>query len=69
MTSSTSNLDALDTPAALIDLPRMQHNIARMQQRMNAMGVTFRPHVKTTKCLDVVRAQVAAGAQGITVST
>ncbi|MGC7527311.1 alanine racemase, partial [Pandoraea pneumonica] len=24
---------------------------------------------KTTKCLDVVRAQVAAGAQGITVST
>ncbi|ANH75712.1 D-threo-3-hydroxyaspartate dehydratase [Ralstonia insidiosa] len=69
MTSSTSSLDALDTPAALIDLPRMQHNIARMQQRMNAMGVTFRPHVKTTKCLDVVRAQVAAGAQGITVST
>ncbi|MGM3277488.1 DSD1 family PLP-dependent enzyme [Ralstonia sp. 24A2] len=69
MTSSTSTLDALDTPAALIDLPRMQHNIARMQQRMNALGVTFRPHVKTTKCLDVVRAQVAAGAQGITVST
>lgn len=69
MTSSTSSLDALDTPAALIDLPRMQHNIARMQQRMNALGVTFRPHVKTTKCLDVVRAQVAAGAQGITVST
>ena len=69
MTSSTSSLDALDTPAALIDLPRMQHNITRMQQRMNALGVTFRPHVKTTKCLDVVRAQVAAGAQGITVST
>ncbi|UCF21899.1 MAG: alanine racemase, partial [Ralstonia sp.] len=62
-------LESIDTPAALIDLPRMQHNIARMQQRMNALGVTFRPHVKTTKCLDVVRAQVAAGARGITVST
>nr|WP_311529689.1 alanine racemase [uncultured Ralstonia sp.] len=36
---------------------------------MNALGVKFRPHVKTTKCLDVVRAQAAAGAQGITVST
>ena len=69
MTTDTHVIDTIDTPAALIDLPRMQHNITRMQQRMNALGVTFRPHVKTTKCLDVVRAQVAAGAQGITVST
>lgn len=69
MTIDTHTLETLDTPAALIDLPRMQHNIARMQHRMNALGVKFRPHVKTTKCLDVVRAQVAAGAQGITVST
>ena len=69
MTTDTHVIDTIDTPAALIDLPRMQHNIARMQHRMNALGVKFRPHVKTTKCLDVVRAQVAAGAQGITVST
>jgi D-serine deaminase-like pyridoxal phosphate-dependent protein len=62
-------LDLLDTPAAIIDLARMHKNIASMQQRMNALGVTFRPHVKTTKCLDVVQAQIAAGAQGITVST
>jgi D-serine deaminase-like pyridoxal phosphate-dependent protein len=68
-TMTLDTLESIDTPAALIDLPRMQHNIARMQQRMNALGVTFRPHVKTTKCLDVVRAQVAAGARGITVST
>ena len=47
----------------------MQRNIARMQERMNALGVKFRPHVKTSKCLDVVRAQVEAGASGITVST
>ena len=62
-------LDELDTPAALIDIPRMNRNIARMQSRMNALGVRFRPHVKTTKCLEVVRAQLAAGANGITVST
>jgi len=64
-----SPLAALSTPAALIDLPRMQRNIDRMQARMNALGKRFRPHVKTTKCTPVVRAQLAAGARGITVST
>lgn len=59
----------LDTPAALIDIPRMQQNIQQMQRRMNEFGVKFRPHVKTSKCLNVVQAQRAAGAQGITVST
>lgn len=59
----------LDTPAALVDTRRMQHNISRMQERMNALGVRFRPHVKTSKCLPVVQAQLAAGGQGITVST
>jgi D-serine deaminase-like pyridoxal phosphate-dependent protein len=59
----------LSTPAALVDMPRMQRNIQRMQARMNALRVRFRPHVKTTKCMDIVREQIAAGAQGITVST
>lgn len=47
----------------------MQRNIARMQERMDALGVRFRPHVKTSKCTPVAQAQLAAGAQGITVST
>jgi D-serine deaminase-like pyridoxal phosphate-dependent protein len=62
-------LDTLDTPAALIDCARMERNIALMQGRIDALGAKFRPHVKTTKCIDVVRAQLDAGAQGITVST
>jgi len=66
---NTMTLDSLDTPAAIIDVRRMERNIALMQQRMNALGVKFRPHVKTTKCLNVVEAQLSAGAQGITVST
>src|SRR5207253_10773778 len=64
-----TRIPSLNTPAALIDVNRMQRNIGRMQQRMNALGVAFRPHVKTTKCFPVVRAQLAAGARGITVST
>jgi len=64
-----TRLADLDTPAALVDLARMRRNVARMQERMNALGVAFRPHVKTSKCLPVVQAQLDAGARGITVST
>lgn len=41
-------LNDLPTPAALIDEPRLLHNIERMQSRMNALGVVLRPHVKTS---------------------
>lgn len=69
MTPMHNDLTTLDTPAAIISLEKMQRNIVRMQQRANALGVRFRPHVKTTKCAEVVAAQRAAGASGITVST
>jgi D-serine deaminase-like pyridoxal phosphate-dependent protein len=64
----TTRLD-LPTPSALIDEQKMSHNIERMQRRIAELGARFRPHVKTSKCLEVVRRQLAAGAQGITVST
>ncbi|MGK8195078.1 DSD1 family PLP-dependent enzyme [Burkholderia cepacia] len=63
------DLQTLNTPAALIDVGRMRHNIGRMQAHLDALGVRFRPHVKTTKCAHVADAQIAAGAQGVTVST
>jgi len=63
------HIDELATPAALIEDSRLVRNIARMQSRMDALGVRFRPHVKTSKCVDVARRQLAAGARGITVST
>ena len=59
----------LDTPTALLDETRMQRNIQRMQSRISALGARLRPHVKTAKCLAVAQQQLAAGAQGITVST
>lgn len=62
-------IDELATPAALIDEARLQHNINRMRQRLQGLGVRLRPHVKTAKCLAVAERQRAAGAQGITVST
>jgi D-serine deaminase-like pyridoxal phosphate-dependent protein len=47
----------------------MTQNINRMQAQTNRLGVAFRPHVKTSKCVEVTHAQVQAGAKGITVST
>ncbi|MCY1212920.1 D-threo-3-hydroxyaspartate dehydratase [compost metagenome] len=69
MTLSRTPLAQLETPAAVIDTTRMQRNIDRMQARMDTLGVRFRPHAKTSKCTPVVRAQIDAGASGITVST
>ena len=63
------DLADLETPRLIVDAAKMQRNIDRMQARMNALGVRFRPHVKTSKCAEVVRRRLAAGARGITVST
>ena len=62
-------LTELCTPAAVVDVRRMDRNIARMQAQMNALGVRFRPHVKTAKSLPVAQRQLDAGACGVTVST
>src|SRR3954465_3885439 len=59
----------LSTPAALLDERRLDRNIARMQAHVAALGVQFRPHVKTSKCVAVATRQRAAGAHGIAVST
>ncbi|HEX4242825.1 MAG TPA: alanine racemase [Steroidobacteraceae bacterium] len=59
----------LETPLLLLDEERLRRNIARMQARMTELNVSFRPHAKTSKCPEVVRRQLAAGAAGITVST
>ncbi|SAL88082.1 alanine racemase [Caballeronia arvi] len=56
-------LQTLNTPAALIDVERMTRNIERMQHRLNALGASFRPHVKTTNCNQVAQAQMDAGAR------
>ncbi|MHA6232948.1 DSD1 family PLP-dependent enzyme [Pseudomonas fluorescens group sp. PF-69] len=65
----SASISSLDTPVAIVDISRMQRNIQSMQQRMDTQGVRLRPHIKTSKCLPVIKAQIAAGASGVTVST
>lgn len=62
-------LDDLLTPALVIEIDRLERNIERMASRCATAGVALRPHVKTTKCLPVVRRQLAAGAIGFTCAT
>jgi D-serine deaminase-like pyridoxal phosphate-dependent protein len=62
-------LGALDTPALLLDETRMERNIARLRGRLAALGVRFRPHVKTAKSLEVARRLVPGAGGAITVST
>ena len=64
-----TTLAKLETPALLLDEPRMLANIARLSGRLAALGVPLRPHVKTAKCVEVALA-MCGGAHGpITVST
>ncbi len=62
-------LNELPTPALVVDLDRLENNIEQMANRADQLGVRLRPHVKTHKCLEIGRMQLAAGAAGITVST
>ncbi|NMM07755.1 DSD1 family PLP-dependent enzyme [Polaromonas sp.] len=66
---NTSDFDAVETPALLLDTARMDRNIERMRARISRHGVCFRPHVKTNKCMEVTQRLLDAGARGITVST
>ncbi|MGB3489586.1 MAG: D-TA family PLP-dependent enzyme [Xanthobacteraceae bacterium] len=54
------------TPAAVIDMDRVERNIARVQAACDVAGVANRPHIKTHKSPELAKLQVKAGARGIT---
>ncbi|WP_315797685.1 D-TA family PLP-dependent enzyme [Bradyrhizobium sp. SZCCHNRI3043] len=54
------------TPCAVIDMDRVERNIARIQTQCEAAGVANRPHIKTHKSPVLAKLQIEAGAQGIT---
>jgi D-serine deaminase-like pyridoxal phosphate-dependent protein len=54
------------TPCAVIDMDKVERNIARIQAACDAAGVANRPHIKTHKNPTLAQMQVKAGAKGIT---
>lgn len=59
------NVNALATPAVLIDGARAQRNLDRMQAAADTRGVRLRPHTKTHKSPVIAGWQIARGAIGI----
>ena len=59
----------LPTPALLLDRGKLERNAARMRERVAQLGVTLRPHVKTSKSIEVLRVLSGRADISVTVST
>lgn len=55
---------ALNTPVLVLDVAKLDRNIAIMAGLTADRGVGLRPHAKTHKSVDIAKRQIAAGAVG-----
>lgn len=58
-------VEAVDTPALVVDLDALERNIGRMQDLADRHGADLRPHAKSHKSADIGRRQIARGAVGL----
>ena len=62
-------LGELETPCLILDVDRMDRNIARLRRRLDGFDVSLRPHLKTAKSVEVARRVMSSPAGPATVST
>jgi 3-hydroxy-D-aspartate aldolase len=55
----------LDTPALVVDLDKLEQNLAAMKSKLASTGVATRPHAKTHKCPAIAKLQMASGSIGV----
>jgi D-serine deaminase-like pyridoxal phosphate-dependent protein len=60
-------LEAVETPALLVDLDAFERNLARPAAALANLRVRLRPHAKTHKCPVIALRQIAQGAVGVCV--
>jgi D-serine deaminase-like pyridoxal phosphate-dependent protein len=60
-------VEAVDTPALVLDLDAAERNIATMAGYASRHGLLLRPHAKSHKSPELARLQLAAGAVGVCV--
>ena len=58
----------LDTPALIVDIDKLKHNIRDMAEFAAKQGIQLRPHAKTHKTPEIAALQLEAGAVGLTVA-
>ncbi len=58
----------LATPALVLDLDALEHNIRTLEDNFSRTQAGWRPHAKTHKCAEIARRQLDAGATGICVA-
>lgn len=58
-------LDAVDTPALVLDLDAFERNLQRMAGSLKGSQVRLRPHAKCHKTPEIALRQIALGAVGI----
>lgn len=67
--SAETRFAPAETPFALVDRAKVERNIERLRTRLAGLGVSQRPHVKTTKALEPTRMIFDGSSGPITVST
>jgi D-serine deaminase-like pyridoxal phosphate-dependent protein len=60
-------VDAIDTPALVVDLDAMKRNLARMAEFARKHEIRWRPHAKMHKSVALAQLQLQAGAVGVCV--
>jgi D-serine deaminase-like pyridoxal phosphate-dependent protein len=63
------SFEEVETPRLLLDIDRLERNAARMRRRCSELNVKLRPHLKTSKSLDVARVATLGEFGPVTVST
>ena len=58
-------LEAVDTPALILELDAFERNLERMRTHLAGSGVAVRPHAKSHKCAVIALQQVSHGAVGV----
>jgi D-serine deaminase-like pyridoxal phosphate-dependent protein len=58
-------VEAVDTPALLLDLDAFERNLRRLAAAVAGSPVRLRPHAKTHKCPAIALRQMAEGAVGV----
>jgi D-serine deaminase-like pyridoxal phosphate-dependent protein len=62
------SLDEVETPAAVVDLDRLEANLERLQSYADSHAIALWPHTKTHKSPEIGLRQLALGAGGLTVA-